>query len=125
VEPLLSASLPLEVRAAPGVRAAVEAALRAATPATLQLMHGFSTAALLPSGRAPAADTVGWDQCRLLVTRAPAPPAGGEAFTSLMLHGWLFAHFRASGRKAHQKVRRGSNAPPRARSGVPGPRTGG
>jgi len=82
----------------PGLRAS----LAATTSASLQLVHGFADAALLPGGAPPAAESLEWGACQLLVTQMPegAAPA---AHASLMLHGWLFAGFHASGRKAHQK----------------------
>eukprot|EP01052_Picozoa_sp_SAG31_P040122 SAG31_NODE_5732_length_2354_cov_6.233703_1_plen_317_part_00 len=75
------------------------------TPQSLQLLHGFSTAALLPSGVAPTPESLTVEPaCHLLVSRLPLPLAGGSSHhASLMLHGWLFPDYHASGRKAHQK----------------------
>jgi hypothetical protein len=68
------------------------------TPASLELLHGFSGAALLPSGAAPAAGSIAVERARhLLVSRMP-PPEGagcGPPHASLMLHGWLFHAYHA------------------------------
>lgn len=83
------------------------AALERTTLDTLQLVHGFSDAILLPGGRAPAPAELTWEPVHVVVTRPPRRREGTSAppsfHVSLMLHGWLFGEFHASGRKAHQK----------------------
>ena len=70
---------------------------------SLQWPSGYTEAGinlLGEGGEAPPASHLQWEHSQLLVTRAP--DAAGDYF-SLMLHGWLFRDFAASGRKAHQK----------------------
>lgn len=87
--------------------AAAEGTLEKVTPEGLKLLHGFSHAALLPSGKAPALRDLDFTPgVHLVVSRVPPQaqsPGPVPAFASLMLHGWLFHAFAASDRKAHQK----------------------
>jgi hypothetical protein len=89
---------------------AADTSLQAATPAGLKLIHGFSEAALLPSGKVPSLTQVELpDHVHLVVSRVPGAAANAfgvadPEFASLMLHGWLFRNFGASDRKAHQKL---------------------
>jgi hypothetical protein len=108
-----------------GLRAAAQtgawhaacAALPAVTAASLQLLHGFNVDEILPRGCAPQPGALRLEpRTQLLVSRLPAGSGGGgggaggqgaastpTGHASLMLHGWLFASYAASGRKAHQK----------------------
>jgi hypothetical protein len=92
---------------------------------SLQWPHGYSEAGirLLPDDAAPPAASLTWGTVQLLVTRAPRSDGSAAQHLSLMLHGWLFRDFGASGRKAHQKfpllaVFRPHNlSPPESRAG--------
>lgn len=110
MDPLVSAWCPACPPQAYPAFAHVEPALDAVTPQGLALLDGFSTAALLPSGKAPSLADISFPPAvQLVVSRMPpggmlAAPGGADPpFTSLMLHGWLFESFAASDRKAHQK----------------------
>mmetsp|Transcript_54193 Transcript_54193/g.110570 ORF Transcript_54193/g.110570 Transcript_54193/m.110570 type:complete len:286 (-) Transcript_54193:264-1121(-) len=102
MEPIVSSSVHGACVKSHPLWSCLVASLGAATPCTLQLLHGYSDEALLPAGVAPAADSLAWSDVSVVVSKMP--PCGPEGpFVSLMLHGWLFDEFYQSGRKAHQK----------------------
>ena len=107
-----------EASASAGWRAAA-AALPGVSAVSLQLLHGFGQEEVLPRGRAPAPAALRLEpHVQLMVSRLPpsaehqaqangpappSPPGTPQPHVSLMLHGWLFGSYGASGRKAHQK----------------------
>jgi hypothetical protein len=65
--------------------------LLAVSASSLQLLHGFSESALLPSGAAPAPGELDCaSDVHLMISRMPPDAPAGETHASLMLHGWLF-----------------------------------
>ena len=106
VDPLLSVWCAGTAAADTPAWAAASAALPRCTIESLSLLHGFNDEAVLPGGAAPAADALALDpHVHLVVSRMPpsdSDAAADCAHASLMLHGWLFSSYAASGRKAHQ-----------------------
>ena len=104
VEPLLSVWCVGAEAAATSAWTVSMVALPECTVETLQLLHGFGLEQILPLGTAPSPSKLALEPLVQLVV-ACMPPAGpgGCNHVSLMLHGWLFRDFHASGRKAHQK----------------------
>mmetsp|Transcript_39915 Transcript_39915/g.94726 ORF Transcript_39915/g.94726 Transcript_39915/m.94726 type:complete len:410 (+) Transcript_39915:389-1618(+) len=102
-EPLLSvwcAGASMTRAAATSAWQAAATALSEVTVDSLQLLHGFGRDEVMPGGAAPDPASVRVEpRTQLLVSRMPV----GGAHASLMLHGWLFAAFPHSDRKAHQK----------------------
>ena len=128
VDPLLSVWCKGTAATETAAWSIASAALPRCTIESRSLLPGFNADEVLPGGAAPTADALACaPHVHLVVSRMPPSDAAATdqaaacvaPHASLMLHGWLFDQYAASGRKAHQlfplfSLSGGSNlAPPR------------